>query len=96
MFVMKLKFDWGIFTYNSILLDKCMDWDTTPKIFTPQEYSQDLIKAMLEVCNVDYFSSIRNREMYILFNERNNPVGLANVYDIQKSLIFDDICKVTS
>ncbi|UDL16853.1 hypothetical protein SEA_ATUIN_190 [Arthrobacter phage Atuin] len=87
MFVMKFKFDWGVYTYNSILLERFIEKDKSE----PRHYAQDLIKAMLEVCDVDYFSSIQNKEIYILFSERNDPIGLANIHDIQKSLIFDDI-----
>jgi hypothetical protein len=96
MFVMKFKFDWGIYTFGSYLMDLCLDWDAEPKdrVFVGQPYNTDLIKAMLKVCNVDYFSSIQNHEVYILFgSERNSPVGLVNIHDVQNSLIFDDIVK---
>jgi hypothetical protein len=94
MFVMKMKYDWGIYTYGSFLMEKCLDWDVDPKIrvFVPQSYTHNLTKAMLKVCNVDYFSSIKDFEVYILFGgERNSPVGLVNIHDIQNSLIFDDV-----
>ena len=94
MFVMKFKYDWGMYTFGSFQMDQCLDFDVESKdlVYVPQPYAQDLIKAMLKVCNVDYFSSIQKREMYILFaGERNMPVGLVNISDIQNALIFDDV-----
>lgn len=99
MFVMKLKFDWGIYTYNSILLDRLISFGETcgKSEHEIQPYAHALIKAMLEVCNVDYFSSIKNREVYLLFDGKDRcPVGIVNVHDIQKSLIFNDLIKATS
>jgi hypothetical protein len=94
MFVMKMKYDWGVYTFGSFNLDTCLDYNVESKdrVYVSQPYTLELIKAMLEVCNVDYFGSLKNHEMYILFaGERNMPVGLVNIKDIQKSLIFEDI-----
>lgn len=94
MFVMKMKYDWGMYTFGNFQMETCDDFQVESKdrTYTPKPYAHDLIKAMLKVCNVDYFSSIKNREVYILFaGERNMPVGLVNIYDIQNALIFDDV-----
>jgi hypothetical protein len=89
MFVMKLKFDWGVYTYNSFLLDSKDELGVTDD----KPYLGDLIKAMLKVFNVDYLSSIREREVYILFEDRD-PCGFVNIHDTQNFLIFKDFFKV--
>lgn len=94
MFVMKMKYDWGLYTFGSFQMDTCLDYtvESKDRVYVPKPYAQDLIKAMLKVCNVEYFSSIQNREIYILFaGERNMPVGLVNIHDVQNALIFDDV-----
>jgi hypothetical protein len=98
MFVLKMKYDWGIYTYGSLQMESCVNYNvgSNDRVYEPKPYAHNLIKAMLEVCNVDYFGSIKNHEMYILFNRRNHPAGLANIKDIQKSLIFEDITSATS
>lgn len=99
MFVIKMKYDWGIYTYGSFQLESCVNYnvDSKDRVYVPKSYSHDVIKALLEVCGVDYFGSIKNREVYLLFSdERNTPVGLVNIKDIQKSLIFEDILRASS
>lgn len=96
MFVMKMKYDWGPYTYGSFTLDQCVDYDVPreDRVWVPKPYAQPMIKAMLKVFNAEYFSSINDAEIYILFStdddQRNMPKGLVNIKDTQNSLIFND------
>jgi hypothetical protein len=89
MFVMKLKYDWGPYTYNSILLDQRND----AGVLEYQPYLGDLIKAVLSVFGADSLSSIKNLEAYILFDEKRDPVGFVNIKDTQNFLLFPDFFK---
>jgi hypothetical protein len=96
MFVMKFKHDWGPYTYTSVALDYCPDYDVPldEQVRLPEPFLYPLIVAMLKVFNVDYFESIRDAEVYILFSEEeklhNVPLGFVNVKDTQNAFIFDD------
>lgn len=96
MFVMKMKYDWGVYTFGSFVLDYCVDYDVPrdERVWLPKPYAQPLVKAMLKVFNADYVSSINDAEVYVLFStdndHRNDPKGLVNIKDTQNSLIFDD------
>jgi len=94
MFVMKLKWDWGPYTFSSVILDYCEDYDvpSQDQVRHPQPYLYDLLKNMLKVFNVDYIGSIQNAEAYILFSEdndkRNEPLGFVNIKDTQNVFLL--------
>jgi len=90
MFVMKLKYDWGAYCYNSILLDDKDEFD----IPEDKKYMGDLIKAVLKVFGTDYLSTIKDLETYIIFNDKRDPVGFVNIKDSQNYIIFDDFFKL--
>lgn len=80
MFVLRGKYDWGMYTTRDLS-------------FNPENLF-DLVEAVIDVFNVSWLNSIENAEAYLLFSEEyvahEGPLGIVNINDPYKVLIFDD------
>lgn len=80
MFVVRGKYDWGL--------------HTTRDLFANKENVYDLINELTHVFRVSWLNSINDSEAYLLFSEEHvaheGPLGIVNVDDNQRVLIFDD------
>lgn len=97
MFGLRLQYEWGMSTSTFFGLDRVLDYSVDPenRVVVPKDYMHLLITEVLHVFNVDYLSSLRKAECYLLFSEsyvaHEAPLGIVNIKDIQNVLIFNDL-----
>lgn len=84
MFVVRGTYNWGPYTVRDLHVTK--------------ENVFDLVDALTKVYNVSWLNSIQDLESYLLFSEdyvaHEGPLGIVNIHDTSKVLIFDDFFKV--
>lgn len=97
MFGLRLQYDWGKLTSSFYGLDHVVDFavDVADREKVAEPYMHLLITEILHVFSVDYLSSLRKAECYLLFSENyvahEAPLGIVNIKDIQNVLIFNDL-----
>jgi hypothetical protein len=68
---------------------------TTRLLRVTRENLYDFVDGLSAVFNVSWFDSIKGMEAYLLFSEEyvahEGPLGIVNINDLQKVLIFDDL-----